>query len=83
MTDQIAEFDAATIAIAIDLVAQKSQSQTGRHIEWIKRRLRDAVAFTGKNGTNHPDYAAYRELAFPVWAIAAQLNGMRNNGSIH
>ena len=83
MADEIVEFSPEIIAVAIDLVAHASQPDSGRHIEWIKRRLRDAVKFVGEHGTDHPDRAAYNALAMPVFKTAACMGGMVGDGPIN
>ena len=83
MPDEIVEFSPEIIVAAIDLVAQASQPSSGRHIEWIKRRLRDAVKFVGEHGTDHPDRAAYYALAMPVFQTATSMGGMIGDGRIN
>jgi hypothetical protein len=65
------------LEVAIALVARESARTTGRNIEWIKRRLHEAIKFCdGKGSSEHPDWQAYFDLAGPVFCAAALIGGV-------
>lgn len=72
-----------TINIAIDLVARETAKTSGRHPEWIKRRLREACRWMEGKGPEHPDWHIWSPLFQPVWYVAAQIDGRVDATEVH
>jgi hypothetical protein len=66
---------------AISIVAKRSAEKTGRHIEWIRRRLREAVKTYADKRFAFNDACPYSRLAAPVLSVAVQLHEMDNTAN--
>lgn len=75
MAEQLVTFSEDDILAAIDVVSRRSAESSGRHIEWVRRRLRDAIDFLQVHGPDHPDHKAHVSIAMPVLELAAQMGG--------
>jgi len=63
------QFDAIAVSRAVDIVAEHEAKKTGRHFEWIRRRLRECVRAVEAGSTA----AHERDCAMAVFDVAAQL----------
>lgn len=75
-------YDPDALERAIALVAERSAADTGRRVEWVRRRLREAVRFCGAHGPEDRDWRAHFALAAPVFALADALGGRVAEGAV-
>jgi hypothetical protein len=80
---RVLDFDAEKLDAAIDAVAEESAAQTERHVEWCRRRIREAVEFVMSNDRSHADYHAHFALAAPVMAACMADGGIVGEHPIH
>lgn len=76
-------FEEDAVTAAIDEVAAQSAISTGRHVEWCRRRIREALEFIQSHDSKHPDYATHMNLAMPVLQAARAIGGVAGEDQIH
>lgn len=81
--DHAVTFDGPAVERAIETLAPAQAKASGRHVEWVRRRLHDAVRYISENPSSARDYDAYRALARPVLDLAAARGGVIAHGPIN
>lgn len=76
-------FDGPAVERAIETLAPAQAKAAGRHVEWVRRRLYDAVRYVSENPPEARDYEAHHALARPVLELAAVRGGIIAGGPIN
>lgn len=79
----VVDFDEDTLMRAVALVAEASAKKTGRHVEWCKRRILEALDFVREHDRTHQDYFVHMALAMPVMQAAKDLGGIVDEHKVH
>jgi hypothetical protein len=69
--EHIIEVPADLIDTAIDRRVAALAASVGRHEEWLRRRIREAVKFVSEHSANDAAFHTYWEIAEPVFVEAA------------
>ena len=75
MTDRIVEMSGELVERAIDMLADASAVETGRPVEYCRRRMRAAVELVAEGDRSHPYWDTHFPLAMKVIGLASNLEG--------